>query len=395
MSKIVNWADLESDFGEDRLEAASDGYSEALAQHPDSALARLRLGQCHAGAGRFAEADRYWGEALQVLQSRPDALERELTRHFGEEMRPGDVLPYGDKFPAGSQLLLLLADSYEQQDAISAAISAVTEILENDPRCGEAYRRLSHLAWRNGDTAEAVELAHSAILVDPAGGGQMALVCGHLVEQDRHDEAVVLGELVLAHGKDAPEVRNELGKLFLVKAKLSGLRREFLDKATDHLQRSLELDDDQPDVRALMETVKRFLERRAAVGASSIRRDVSVLPEEAQAAARLSGSDSSVGASSWRRVAVVSSDTDPGSGSGVAAPMESAPADETLADRKSPPSDAEGDPGEGDPTSPSTVKIASPFARTARLSRKDWNEVESPTRLAPTGRSGAISEMPD
>lgn len=210
---------------------ASAAFEKAVARDPHNAQAHARLGMILVRSGRIEEAVRHYQLAVR---NSPQNAEYAL---------------------ALAQALDGLAETaFDRRQVLEAAARAYAHVRWLDPDNLEAAIRLGDCERRLGRFVEAVQSLHEALRLDPSSA--RAHVDLAAVYEDLGDADSALSEYSVALKFDPDNIaaHNGCGMINAARDRQDGPRRPSAhERALAHLRKSLQLNPDQPNVRAALE----------------------------------------------------------------------------------------------------------------------------------------------
>ncbi len=232
-------------------------YQKAVASNPDDPVARANLGTVLYGRGDLQGAAEQYRQAVRLSE---------------------DSASYRHDL---GQIMLELGSTDE-------AVALLTAAVELNPRFKDAHAKLAEIHLKAGRFSQAVESCRGVIAVDPLHRQARVQLAMALLRLGNRGEAIAeLGRLMDDHPPENPAERLQLATLL---ATLGDV-----DRATEHFIAISQLDDAEPEVKALAHTrVGQMRMQRGQVQAAieSFRAALALAPgqQEAKAAlARLGG----------------------------------------------------------------------------------------------------------
>ncbi|HIE04607.1 MAG TPA: tetratricopeptide repeat protein [Candidatus Latescibacteria bacterium] len=249
---------------------ALERFRQVVIREPDDFEAYTKLGECCAALGMEKEAEAFLAKALTV---RPDFLDAEVgilslylrqnRYEEAEELLEEFLKLHPDVGPFHFMMGLLL----EYRGAYGEALGHFYQVVLDDPQDGDAFRHLGTCCAEQGMNEQAEAFLAQAIKLnveDP----EATLRLGRLyLAWDRPEDAVVVLREWLRTVDDGKVLygrKVEVSQVY--KALAEALERTGdVEGAKGALERSLELVQDQPDVREKYEELCRPLGGRVSI----------------------------------------------------------------------------------------------------------------------------------
>jgi tetratricopeptide (TPR) repeat protein len=214
------------------VQAALEAYRAAVAADPASIEATRSLAEVCAQSGRTDEAI----TALQALaehRTLPGPMTMLMARLYLRSGRSDEARPLLEDFvrrsPSSAEAVDLLASVYEEEGKYDDAIALFEPLVENMPTRATLYQRIGLLDLEAGHAKEAVAALETADRLDPGNPAALLLLVQAYDGADDVDSALSTCNRLLAIQPDNLEARFHHARLLRRNGDTATARREFED----------------------------------------------------------------------------------------------------------------------------------------------------------------------
>jgi tetratricopeptide (TPR) repeat protein len=217
---------------EANVQAALEAYRAAMTADPASIEATRSLAEVCAQSGRTDEAI----AALQSLaehRTLPGPMTMLMARLYLRSGRAAEARPLLEdllhRSPSSAEAVDLLASVYEDEGRYDDAIALFEPLVENMPTRASLYQRIGLLDLEAGHAKEAVAALETADRLDPGNPAALLLLVQAYDGADDVDSALSTCNRLLAIQPDDLEARFHHARLLRRSGDTAAARREFED----------------------------------------------------------------------------------------------------------------------------------------------------------------------
>jgi tetratricopeptide (TPR) repeat protein len=217
---------------ETNVQAALEAYRAAVAADPASIEATRSLAEVCAQSGRTDEAISAL-KALAEHRSLPGPLTMLMARLYLRSGRSDEARPLLEdllhRSPSSAEAVDLLASVYEEQGRYDDAVALFEPLVENMPTRASLYQRIGLLDLEAGHAKEAVAALETADRLDAGNPAALLLLVQAYDGADDVDSALSTCNRLLAIQPDNLEARFHHARLLRRNGDTVAARREFED----------------------------------------------------------------------------------------------------------------------------------------------------------------------